>query len=114
MSNIDYLAITASGEDQVGLVQRFTSRIAEAHTYMEEAHVLADRVVEGELDPRRADVKIKLSQWSAARTQAYQEKRSIEHTVVHKLDLDDLKARLGQLVDVASTRTIEGELVHSG
>ena len=30
MSNIDYLAITASGEDQVVLVQRFPTRIAEA------------------------------------------------------------------------------------
>lgn len=30
MSNIDYLAITAAGEDKIGLVQRFTSRIAEA------------------------------------------------------------------------------------
>lgn len=87
---------------------------AKAHSYVDAAHDLADRVVEGELDPRRADVKIKLSQWSAARTQAYQEKRSVEHTIVHKLDLDDLKARLSQLVDVASTRTIEGEVVHSG
>ena len=30
MSNIDFLAITASGEDKIGLVQRFTSRIVEA------------------------------------------------------------------------------------
>lgn len=30
MSTIDYLAITASGEDQVGLVERFTSRILDA------------------------------------------------------------------------------------
>lgn len=77
---------------------------AKAHTYVEEAHALADRVVEGELDPRRADVKIKLSQWSAARTQAYQERKTVEHTVIHKLDPDDLKQRLAQLVDVAGQR----------
>jgi len=39
MSNIDYLAITASGEDQVGLVQRFTSRIAEAGCNIEESRM---------------------------------------------------------------------------
>lgn len=77
---------------------------AKAHTYVEEAHALADRVVEGELDPRRADVKIKLSQWSAARTQAYQERKTVEHTITHRLDPDDLKQRLAQLVDVAGQR----------
>lgn len=39
MSNIDYLAITASGEDQVGLVERFTSRIAEAGCNIEESRM---------------------------------------------------------------------------
>ncbi len=39
MSNIDYLAITASGEDQVGLVKRFTSRIAEAGCNIEESRM---------------------------------------------------------------------------
>lgn len=39
MSNIDYLAITASGEDKIGLVQRFTSRIAEAGCNIEESRM---------------------------------------------------------------------------
>ena len=39
MSNIDYLAITASGEDKVGLVQRFTSRIVEAGCNIEESRM---------------------------------------------------------------------------
>lgn len=39
MSNIDYLAITASGEDKVGLVQRFTNRIAEAGGNIEESRM---------------------------------------------------------------------------
>jgi len=77
---------------------------AKAHTYVEEAHALADSVVAGDVDPRRAEVKIKLSQWSAARTQAYQERKTVEHTVIHKLDPDDLKQRLAQLVDVAGQR----------
>ena len=77
---------------------------AKAHGYVEEAHDLADRVVDGDLDPRRADVKIKLVQWTAARSQAYQERKTVEHTVTHKLDLDDLKQRLAQLVDVAGQR----------
>ena len=87
---------------------------AKAHVHVDDAHDLADRVAAGDMDPRQAETKIKMSQWSAGRTQAYQERRSVEHTVVHKLDIDDLKARLGQLVDVAATRTIEGEVVHSG
>ena len=83
---------------------------AKAHSYVDTAHALADRVIDGDVDPRRAEVKIKLSQWSASRTQAYQEKRSIEHTITHKLDTDDLKARLSQLVDVAASRhVIEGQ-----
>lgn len=39
MSNIDYLAITASGEDKVGLVQRFTSRISEVGCNIEESRM---------------------------------------------------------------------------
>ncbi len=39
MSNIDYLAITASGEDKIGLVQRFTSRIVEAGCNIEESRM---------------------------------------------------------------------------
>lgn len=39
MSNIDYLAITASGEDQVGLVERFTSRILDAGCNIEESRM---------------------------------------------------------------------------
>jgi glycine cleavage system transcriptional repressor len=39
MSNLDYLAITASGEDKVGLVQRFTSRVAEAGCNIEESRM---------------------------------------------------------------------------
>jgi glycine cleavage system transcriptional repressor len=35
----DYLVITATGEDQVGLVQRFTSRIAEAGCNIEESRM---------------------------------------------------------------------------
>ena len=35
----DFLVITASGEDQVGLVQRFTSRIAEAGCNIEESRM---------------------------------------------------------------------------
>ena len=77
---------------------------AKAHSYVDAAHELADSVVAGDVDPRRAEVKIKLSQWSAARTQAYQERKTVEHTVNHKLDLDDLKSRLSQLVDVAGQR----------
>lgn len=77
---------------------------AKAHSYVDAAHALADRVVEGDIDPRRAEVKIKLSQWSAARTQAYQERKTVEHTITHKLDPDDLKQRLAQLVDVAGQR----------
>lgn len=77
---------------------------ARAHGYVEEAHEIADKVVYGDLDPRRADVKIKLAQWSASRTQAYQERKTVEHTVIHKLDPEDLKQRLAQLVDVAGQR----------
>ena len=39
MSTIDYLAITASGEDQVGLVERFTSRILDAGCNIEESRM---------------------------------------------------------------------------
>lgn len=35
----DYLVITASGDDQVGLVQRFTSRIAEAGCNIEDSRM---------------------------------------------------------------------------
>lgn len=82
---------------------------AKAHGYVEEAHDLADRVVAGGLEAKRADVKIKLVQWTASRTQAYQERKTVEHTVTHKLDIDDLKSRLSQLVDVAANRVIDGE-----
>ena len=39
MSNIDFLAITASGEDKIGLVQRFTSRIVEVGCNIEESRM---------------------------------------------------------------------------
>jgi glycine cleavage system transcriptional repressor len=39
MSTVDYLAITASGEDQVGLVERFTSRILDAGCNIEESRM---------------------------------------------------------------------------
>ena len=39
MSNIDYLALTASGEDQVGLVERFTARILDAGCNIEESRM---------------------------------------------------------------------------
>jgi glycine cleavage system transcriptional repressor len=39
MSNQEFLAITASGEDQVGLVERFTSRILEAGCNIEESRM---------------------------------------------------------------------------
>ncbi len=39
MSNIDYLAITASGDDRVGLVERFTSRVLEAGGNIEESRM---------------------------------------------------------------------------
>ena len=39
MSTVDYLAITASGEDKVGLVEKFTSRILDAGCNIEESRM---------------------------------------------------------------------------
>ena len=60
MSNIDYLAITASGEDQVGLVQRFTSRIAEA-AWREYKRVTADARADADAALKRARAEFRLT-----------------------------------------------------
>lgn len=85
---------------------------AKAHLLVDEAHALADRVTEGELDPKRADMKVKLIQWTAGKARPYQDRKTVEHQHTVKLDAADLAARLEQLMQVANQRaalTIEHE-----
>jgi hypothetical protein len=87
------------------------ARRAYADSLVQGAHGLADRVADGDLDPKRAETKIRLAQWHAPRLspEQYAERKQIEHNHNHtiRLDPEDLRQRLESLASVAHQRSAQ-------
>ena len=82
---------------------------ARAHLQVDEADEITRRVLDGDLDPKRADPRVKFLQWRASKTKAYADKREVEHNHNHtiRLDPEDLRQRLESLASVAHQRSAQ-------
>lgn len=101
--------------DQARLAAYYDAVEAKAHAMVDEAHEIADKVMSGDLDPRRVDPKLRLIQWTAGKSRAYADKQMVEHSGTISVQVDDaeLEARLVALLGAVGRRpsTVDGEVV---
>ena len=106
-----HLAIQADKE----LAAKYrAAREARAHVAADDIDTVTAQVMDGDLDPKRADLRVKYLQWSASKSASYSDRAIVEHQHTHDVQLDtsELTARLGELLQVAAVipkPAIEGD-----